>query len=235
MKVFSVIILILILTLSYSYAQNRQPCPKTLVANDCFSCHTIPSFKVKEAPPDETYVYPVRGMRIAGGVGYFLIREISDDDMKSFLDYLDRKNIKKAVIEIHSPGGSLFAATRAINLMSEWESRGNIIETRVNGFALSGGFLIFIAGTKGHRFVSRHADLMWHEIQSLEMVMRITTPADKEEEARVLRHLQDVRNAWIATRGKLTKQEIDEKIKKKEFWMSGEEAVRFGFADGFIE
>ena len=51
----------------------------------------------------------------------------------------------------------------------------------------------------------------------------------------MLRHLQDIRNDYLATRGKLTKQEIDAKIARKEFWMSGKEAVEFGFADEFIK
>ena len=42
-------------------------------------------------------------------------------------------------------------------------------------------------------------------------------------------------NDYLATRGKLTKQEIDAKIARKEFWMSGKEAVEFGFADEFIK
>ena len=64
---------------------------------------------------------------------------------------------------------------------------------------------------------------------------KIETPSDKEEAARVLRHLQNIRNDYLATRGKLTKQEIDAKIARKEFWMSGKEAVEFGFADEFIK
>ena len=42
-------------------------------------------------------------------------------------------------------------------------------------------------------------------------------------------------NDYLATRGKLTKQEIDAKIARKEFWMSGKEAVELGFADEFIK
>jgi len=47
--------------------------------------------------------------------------------------------------------------------------------------------------------------------------------------------LQDVRNTYLATRGKLSKAEIDARVAKKEWWMSGKEAVELGFADGFIK
>ena len=61
-------------------------------------------------------------------------------------------------------------------------------------------------------------------------------PEDRPPETtRKDNHLQDIRNDYLATRGKLTKQEIDAKIARKEFWMSGKEAVEFGFADEFIK
>ena len=210
-------------------------CPKTRMKEDCFKCHTVPRFKLKESPPDEELVYPVTSMRVQEGKGYLVLRSIDDDDVDKFFRYLKGKGIRHAIIEIHCPGGGLFAATRTVNLMAQWEAGGGVVETRVYGFALSGGFMVFIAGTKGYRYVAPYADLMWHEIISVEMFgLKISTPSDKEEEARILRHLQDVRNGWIATRGKMTKEQLDEKIRKKEWWMSGEEAYRFGFADKLI-
>ena len=240
MKSLIVVLIFLMFLFSSSLAQNQKKeagfCPKTRMVDECLKCHTVPSFKLKEARPDETNEYPISDMKVLNGKGYLFLRNIDDEYVKKFFDYLEFKGIKHAVIEIHCPGSGLFAATRIINLMHHWESNGRIVETRVHGFALSGGFMVFIAGTKGYRFVSQYADLMWHEINTIEMfAIKISTPSDKEEEARVLRHLQDVRNTWIAQRGKLTKQELDEKIRKREFWMTGEEAVKYGFADGFIK
>ncbi|MEO0166594.1 MAG: ATP-dependent Clp protease proteolytic subunit [candidate division WOR-3 bacterium] len=233
-----IFLFVLLFIASFAFAENKDAgfCPKTKMKEDCLKCHTVPNFKLIESKPDETNVYPIQEMKVLNGKGYLYLKFIEDDTVKKFFDYLDMKGIKYAIIEIHCPGGGLFAATRIVNLMHHWESKGGIIETRVYGFALSGGFMVFIAGTKGHRFVSPYADLMWHEIISIEMfAIKFSTPSDKEEEARVLRHLQDVRNSWIASRGKLSKQELDEKIKKKEFWMTGEEAIKFGFADGLIK
>ena len=73
---------------------------------------------------------------------------------------------------------------------------------------------------------------MWHELLSFEMFGKVSTPSDKEEEARVLRFLQDTRNEWLSQHCKLTKKELDEKIRKREFWMTGEQAIEYGFADG---
>lgn len=213
-------------------------CPKTKMDNSCFDCHIKPSFGLKEKAPDAHLSYPNSAMKIMGFdtgnlYGYFLLEDIESRQVKDFFDYLHSHNIKRAVIEINSPGGSLFGAQRIISFMESWISAGNELATRVDGFAASAGFLIFCAGEKGKRYISPTASLMWHELMTFKM-FSIETPSDQEEQSRILRGLQDIRNNWLATRGKLTKDELDAKIKKKEFWMSGKEAVDYGYADGFI-
>ena len=216
-------------------------CPETTMQRECLTCHIagkMPGaktrFPVKEAAPDVWRVYPTPSMQIIEDEGYFFLTDIDSEAIKKFFNYLAQHQIKKAVIEMHSPGGALFDAQRIIGLMRYWQSQGIRIETRLFGAAFSAGFYIFTAGDV--RLVDEYADLMWHEIQTFSgFGFQIETPSDKEEAARVLRHLQDIRNDYLATRGKLTKQEIDAKIARKEFWMSGKEAVEFGFADEFIK
>jgi len=217
----------------------QKPCPGSTMVSDCLTCHVLlgNKFVLKETAPDAHLVYPFEGMRmiIEDGVpaGYYLLSGIDSNEIKQFFDYLDRHSIMKAIIEIHSPGGSLFDAERIVGLFRYWQSRGVKIETRLFGAAFSAGFYVFAAGDV--RLVDEYSDMMWHELQSFEgFGFKISTPSDKEEAARVLRHLQDIRNIYLATRGKLTKKEIDAKISKREFWMSGKEAVEFGFATGFI-
>ena len=117
--------------------------------------------------------------------------------------------------------------------MRGWQEQGNIIETRVYGYCASAGFLIFASGTKGNRFVAPQAELMWHELQTFEFFNQ-STPSSKEEEARVLRHLQDTANSWLAEVSNLTKQQVDELVKYKELWITGVQAVEYGFADALL-
>lgn len=212
-------------------------CPKTKMRTDCLSCHVVADFRVRETPFDAVLVYPFNGMKIVveDGIpkGYYLLQGIDSDQVKQYFEYLNGHDIKHAIIEIHSLGGGLFDAQRIVSLIQYWQSKGFKIETRLFGTAFSAGFYIFVAGDV--RLISEYCDLMWHEIQSFEgFGYTISTPSDKEEAARVLRHLQDVRHRYLATRGKLTKEEIDRMVSKKEWWMSGPEAVKFGFADGLI-
>lgn len=212
-------------------------CPKTQMNESCLLCHTTPSFKLKEAPLDEANVYPNADIKIrhenGHTKGFYYVSTISSHDLKEAFDYFNKHKINHIVIEIHSPGGSVFDAWRMAGLMGEQEKFGKILETRCYGFAASAGFLIMISGTKGHRYVNTHAELMWHELLSFKM-FDLSSPSDKEEQARVLRHLQDTGNDWLAQRCNLTKAQIDKKVKKREFWMTGTQAVKYGFADGFL-
>jgi len=212
-------------------------CPKTTMETKCFECHVKGDFRVIETAPDAQRVYPVMGMRIIveAGIekGYYLLSDILSYEISKYFEYLDNHKITRAVIEIHSPGGSLFDAQRIVSMIQHWQSKGGKVETRLYGAAFSAGFYIFVAGD--NRLVSGSADLMWHEIQSFSgFGFKVDTPSDKEEAARILRHLQDVRHKYLATRGKLTKEQIDQRVFKKEWWMSGPDAVELGFADGLI-
>ncbi|MEO5366081.1 MAG: ATP-dependent Clp protease proteolytic subunit [Magnetococcus sp. WYHC-3] len=211
---------------------NPSICPRTRMTRDCTLCHTIPSFALKEVPPDAHLVYPVGSMRVIGAMAYYTLEEIQAERIQAFFDYiLWHPQVKHIVIEIHSPGGSLFDAHKIIGMMQHMIAKGYIIETRVYGFAASAGFFIAASGSKGYRFVSCTAQLMWHELMSL-TIFSIDTPSDSEEKSRVLRHLQDTANNWLASVSKLTIDQLNEKIRKKEFWMSGKEAIKYGFADG---
>ena len=46
---------------------------------------------------------------------------------------------------------------------------------------------------------------------------------------------QDISDAWLVARSKITIEELKEKISKGDWWFSGKDAVeKWGFADGYI-
>jgi len=254
MKKLFLIVIALALVVGVSYAASGPPeprppavinndppqleknnCPKTRMSMNCTSCHTVPDFKLKETNPENKYEYPLGGIRILGDTAYYVIENIHANQVQTFFDYVAwHKEVKTIVLDIFSPGGSLFHGYKIVGMMQDMKARGYIIETRCYGFGASAGFLIFTSGSKGHRFISRIAQGMWHEIITFEM-FKVSGPSDKEDEARVLRHLQDGANEWLSSVSNLTKAEIDLLIRKQEFWMNGAQAVKFGFADGFLE
>jgi len=212
--------------------EQRVQCPTTTMQTSCLECHIVGDFRVKETAADAHLSYPTSSMQVIDGSGYFLLTKIDDTGIKDYFDYLHRHGIKEAVIEIHSPGGALFDAQRIVGLIRYWQSKGVSVETRLMGAAFSAGFYIFTAGDK--RLVDRYADLMWHEVQISSWGFNVTTPSDSEEKVKIYRHIQNVRNSYLATRSKLSIKEIDAMVSRKELWISGEDAVKYGFADGYL-
>ena len=159
------------------------------------------------------------GLKMIDKRAYLLVTAMDSQPVRDFFDITYELDIHKVVIEIHSQGGPLFEAQRIVNLMQYWQSKGVTIETRVYGMALSAGFYIFVAGDR--RLVSRDADLMWHTIQGV-------------GDDAILKHLQGIRHRYLASRGNLTVEELDEMVANRDIWMSGKDAVKYGFADGYL-
>ncbi len=214
-------------------------CPKTKMAKSCLTCHQSPGFELK--PKNELLQFhnlnPTAGKWIhenGEDVLYYQLESINSDAIFDFFQYANRHKAKRVIIEIYSPGGSLISAWRIVGQMNMWKNRGLIIETRCHGFAASAGFLIFSAGSLDHRFVSPQAELMWHELM-VGKWLSVETPSSSEQEALVLRHLQDTANEYLASVSNLTKDEWDEKVRHLEYWARGIEAVEIiGIADGYI-
>jgi ATP-dependent Clp protease protease subunit len=228
---------------SESDADKREEysiCPKTKMKNKCFHCHTAPTFALKVADPHVIYDYPtLQKFRFIfdkegnPNKAYFVLKDIDAEDLQVVMQYCDQHSIDYLIVELFSPGGSLLDAYKMVGLIRNWQAEGKIFETRCYGFAASAGFLVFASGDKGLRFVSPQAELMWHELQALEL-FNIASPSDKEDEAKVLRHLQDTANSWLAEVSGKTKEEIDNLVRKKEYWINGKEAIEAGFADSLL-
>ena len=221
--------------------KNVSICPVTKMSTDCLSCHVMvirdgkPAWGVIEVHPEGWRIYP-EGTKVVDGKGYFYLTDINSHEavrVSEYFNYLNRHKIKHAIIDIYSPGGSLFAGWRIKAFMEEFELNGGIVETRLRGLGASAAAIIFVSGTRGYRIIDPQSYLMFHELYSIKL-LDISTPSDKEEEARILRLFQDNINLWLALRGKLTKAELDERCKKKEFWMTGNDAKAFGYADHLI-
>lgn len=219
-------------------------CPATrFTDNDkCMKCHVMSGkkFVVKETKPDShlDYPFPAYGMKILDygkptQRGYFCIDTIAPQPVQGALEWFDRHGIKHIVFEVYSYGGGVFDAWKIKGLFDDWKTRGMILETRLYGGAMSAGFLLFCAGTKGHRYAQPNAEIMWHEVQAGQWP-EVTSPSKEEHKAEIYRHLQDNAHEWLATRGNMTKEELDNKVKFKEFWFNGREAHRLGFVDHLI-
>lgn len=218
-------------------------CPKTLMKDSCLTCHQSPSFALrpeKEKPLFETFDPPSMVRWVMGDEPYLRfdlhgsVDTYSTGRLRSMFEYAHQHKAKKVVIDIMSGGGLMFEGWQIIGMMAEWKQKGLIVETRAYSFTGSAASLIFAGGSSGYRKVSPTAQLMFHELWTFKM-FAIEDPSSSEEEARILRHLQDTGTQWLSERSKLTKDQWDLEMKKKDFWMNGSQAVeKYGIADGYL-
>ena len=217
-------------------------CPKTKVqgkVGDCLLCHSAPNWKLKEAAPDEARLYQNMFRVRTDKNGEFLYIPVEDvigqwivNQMVAMEEYLSwHPKINRIRLEITSPGGSFFAGTATVGIITRLKASGIKVETYSPGFAASAAFYIFASGSE--RRVGRTAEFMWHELRSWDFFAE-KNPSKLKDEARIYRHLQDTCNSYLASVSKMSKVEIDKAVDKDELWLRGEEMIRHGFADGYI-
>lgn len=154
------------------------------------------------------------------------IMEINRDDDLKEADYRDweRKPIK---LFINSFGGSVYDGLAIVDIIKQSKTPVHTISI---GSSMSMGFWIYLAGHK--RYVGEHTTLMFHDLS--------TWVGDKSENLKqelneVLRLQKIICNEIIST--SLVKQETldDYIIRKAEWYIPADEAIKLKLADGYYK
>lgn len=129
-------------------------------------------------------------------------------------------------VVLNSPGGEVFAGLLLFDTLRK--STANII-TVTRGLAASMGSILSQAGDS--RLVSPHSWFMVHEPSSIAW----GKAGDIKREAKMLERLHDQLCDILAERSTLSKASIKQRSADKDWWMSAEEALEYGFFDGWDE
>lgn len=137
--------------------------------------------------------------------------------------------VKDINLYINSPGGSVSAGLAIYDTMKYAEKQGCMVNTFCIGRAASMGAVLLSGGTKGHRFVLPHAEVMIHqpsggmEGQSSDMLIA----AD---------HIRDTREVLNMILSENTGKGIEgiRKCTDRDYWMKADEAVKFGIVDAIL-
>jgi ATP-dependent Clp protease protease subunit len=143
------------------------------------------------------------------------------------LIFLENEDPKKDItLYINSPGGAIHAGMAMIDTM-------NFIKCDVStvciGMAASMGAMILSAGTKGKRYVLPNSEVMIHQpLGGAEgQASDIAIAAEN-----ILKHRKVVYKMLADNTGKSVEQiEIDA---DRNYWLSGQEAVKYGIVDKVI-
>lgn len=127
---------------------------------------------------------------------------------------------------IDSPGGDIIAGFHLFDVLRDLSDRGNHkITTRALGMAASMGGVLLQAGD--NRIMSPRASLLIHEAQfgaggSFGQV---------EDQVEFVKQLQDRILNIFAGRSNMSKTQIKNRWKRKNWWLDAEESLKHGFCD----
>lgn len=141
----------------------------------------------------------------------FLINEDSDKEIKLY---------------INSPGGSVTAGMAIYDTMQYVKTP---ISTLCFGIAASMGAVILAAGNPGKRYALKNSEIMLHQVMS-----GIQGQAsDIEIEAKQVLKIKTNINKILANHTKQNIKKIEQDTDRN-FWLSSEEAKKYGIVDGVL-
>lgn len=128
---------------------------------------------------------------------------------------------------INSYGGSVYDC---IGLLNAMELSKTEVHTYVLTKAMSAGAMTFMSGHK--RFVHPRASIMVHDMAYMTWGKHAEIKEKMEANDALWKVLEDV----ILEKTKITKKRLDKMLEKKQDWfMFGNEAVKYGIADELIK
>lgn len=142
----------------------------------------------------------------------------------------ERNNVK---IKITSYGGSAYGLFAIISKFEHYQEKGIVIETHVDGFTASAGSKIAMAGSKGHRYITRYGRMLVHQTQ---LYKRGYSTLQEE-----IKGAEDCLKDWDTVKeifkkhSKLTDEDIENFTEKNiDFTYNSKECVEKGFIDHIV-
>ena len=163
----------------------------------------------------------------------FLWGEVSDKsarDVTEKLLYLEMDAPGQEItFYINTPGGSITAGMAVYDTMKLISSPIKVV---VTGMAASMGSILLCGADKGKRFLYPHSRVLIH--QPLISGQMVAVAVDIHIQAQEMERLRDELNAILADSSGQPLEKI-QKDTDRDFYMTADEAIKYGLADGIVE
>ena len=144
-----------------------------------------------------------------------------------FLDAQD--NTKDIYLYVNTPGGSVSAGLAIVDTMNFIKSD---VQTIVMGVASSMGTIIASSGAKGKRFMLPNAEYLIHQPMG-----GAGSGTQQTDMAIVAEHLLRTRNTLEKILAENSGKSVEQihKDAERDYWMSAQETLEYGFIDEIME
>lgn len=167
---------------------------------------------------------------------YFLTGEISEETISECIKWITYENLvalpkanKILTLYINSYGGDLYQCFALIDTMKASKLK---IRTIGLGSIMSAGFLIFVSGAKGQRYIGKNTGIMCHQLSTgFDDKYHDVKAQMKENDNCVERMVNILRDAT----GKGVAVIKHKLLPPTDVWMKAEDLVEFGAADHILK
>lgn len=128
-------------------------------------------------------------------------------------------------IVFNSPGGNVVDGLALYDFIQELKDAGHHVETVALGWAASMGGVLLQAGHE--RVMGRNAYMLIHEVSSF----NIGKTSEMEDELKFTKRLQERLLDILSERSTMSKNQIRNRWKRKDWWLDADEALKYGFCD----
>lgn len=154
------------------------------------------------------------------------VNEVTMLSITSQLLYLNNESHEEITLIINSPGGSVYDGLQLYDTINMIEAP---VKTICMGLAASMGAFLLSSGVKGRRFASKSSRIMIHGVSSgTHGVIH-----DMEIDMKETKFLHDYLCTKIAEHCNQKVQKVKKDV-NRDFWMSAEQALKYGLIDGIV-
>lgn len=141
----------------------------------------------------------------------------------------DRESKESITLRLMSPGGEVPSGLYLYDLVSAIAESGTPVRTIALGNANSMAAVVLQAGST--RLIGPNSWITLHEVSVSGNPYESMTVSEKEDQDKTVRRINGRLVKILASRSTLTVAELSKKIKKTDWTLEPEEAVKYGFAD----
>lgn len=140
---------------------------------------------------------------------------------------------KKITLNISSNGGCAYSAFALYDKLLDIRAQGIEIDAVVEGFAASAACMVVLQGAT-FRKAGKHARFLLHEVRRWTDPYTVERKTELQDEVNEMGALEKMVIDILCERCHKTEDEIKNAIQRKEFWLSADEALKFGLIDEII-
>jgi len=162
---------------------------------------------------------------------HFINGDINEDTIGKAIRWIIYENLKgedPLTLYINSDGGNLTDAFALIDIMRMSKKP---IRTIGIGSVCSSAFLIFVAGTKGHRMIGKNTTIMCHQYSEVTEGKFHDLKTKLKEAQRMNQRMIDLLTECSDLDARTVKTKL---LPPSDVWLSADEVVELGIADSIL-